>query len=420
MNILGIVAEYNPFHNGHLYHLNASIKLSKAQSTVCVMSGNFIQRGEPSIVNKWARTKMALKAGIDLVVELPVVYSMSSAEYFSRGAVKLLDSLGFVTHLCFGSEHGKIPQLEQIADILLDEPVLYRTRLKEHLSGGLSFPAAREAALKEYFKIKGLDPDIVNAINSSNNILGIEYIKALKSMGSSMNPLTIKRKSNDYNCRTLSGRISSATSIRKTIFEESVLDERIKYALPSFSIDILEDEFGKGRGPVSIKDFEKTILTLIRLSDTQSLKELSQVSEGLENRIKNAALECGKFECLLEEMTTKRYTNTRLQRILCGLLTGITTEEFDTFNKHGGPQYIRVLGFNQKGRELLSMAKKTAILPVIVKTANYKKSCNPLLKRMMEIELRATDAYVLAYDNPDFRRGRQDFLNELEIYHLHR
>jgi cytidyltransferase-like protein len=182
LKVAGIVAEYNPFHNGHLYQLEQTKALCSADYVVCVMSGNFIQRGEPAIVDKWARAEMALLCGADLVVEIPVAYAMSSAEYFAQGAVKILDSMNIIDFLCFGSESGSIDLLDLIADILHTEPEEYKTNLKEALSRGLSFPAAREAGLRRYMNGKpGSTYNIDNIMNNSNNILGIEYLKALKT-----------------------------------------------------------------------------------------------------------------------------------------------------------------------------------------------------------------------------------------------
>jgi predicted nucleotidyltransferase len=414
MKVLGIIAEYNPFHNGHLYHLEQSRKLTSSDYTVCVMSSNFIQRGEPAVVNKWARTQMALSCGIDLVLELPVVYSMSSAEFFAYGAVKILDSLGLVDNICFGTESGCLEQLDSIANILQKEPNTYRELLKENLSRGISFPAAREQALTGYFsQAGGFEGDIGCIMGSSNSILAIEYLKALKRLGSQIKPCTIARTSNAYNSKHLTGSISSATSIRKHIQSEYENMETLKEVIPEASYSILKKEFEAGRGPVYPSSFEGLVLSAIRKISKEELSALPYISEGLENRIKEAADNSGSFEELVENSSTRRYTITRIQRILFSILTGMTASEFDSFNACGGPQYIRVLGFSQRGRRLLSRMKETAALPVIVKTADYKNSCNPLLRRMLEIEASATDMYVLGYQNPVFRKSGQEFTQNI-------
>ncbi len=416
MSILGIIAEYNPFHNGHLYHLEQAKSLTGARYTVCVMSGNFIQRGEPALINKWARTKSAILSGIDLVIELPVVYSMASAEFFGFGGVKLLDSLGIVDYLCFGSENGSTVSLDEIAEILLNEPASYREYLKEHLDKGLSFPASRKSALLKYLSKMGADTDsLEETMRSSNNILGIEYLKALKKLGSTIKPVTIKRIISTYNSKELAGSIASATAVRKNIFDNSrkIDFDALKKVIPDNSLSILKEEFECGRGPVFPCMYETLLLGLARRMRTEDFSSLPYVNEGLENRLKAASGTSGSIEQYLETVCTKRYTRTRIQRILSSILTGLTKNEFDEFNKFGGPQYIRVLGFNSNGRELLSKIKKSAALPVIVKAADFKNSCNPLLKRMLEIEASATDIYVLAHSNTEFKRAGQEFTQNL-------
>lgn len=419
MKVLGLVVEYNPFHNGHAYHLAKAKELSGADYVVCVMSGNFIQRGEPAIVNKWARAKMALLSGVDLVIELPVVYAAASAEYFSYAAVKLLDSLGFVDFLCFGSEHGDITELNRIAALLLEEPSGYKEALRRLIATGISYPAAREKALIDYFSSEaGFSSVIKDIIGSSNNILGIEYLKALKRLNSNIIPLTVRRVANSYNSPELTGCISSATSIRKHINASPLSlseDPKLSTALPDASRTILEEEFQNGRGPVYPKAFEELILYTLRSCSKATLASMPYISEGIENRIKAAADNSGSLDKLVEAISTKRYTRTRVQRILFNSLLAVTSEEFEDFNKYGGPQYIRIFGFNAKGRKLLSEAKKKASLPVIMKTADYRTSCNPLLKRMLELETKATDIYVLGYNNPLFRKAGQEFTQNVVI-----
>jgi len=267
MKALGLIVEYNPFHNGHLYHLQQSRAVTGCEYVICVMSGNFIQRGEPALVNKWARARMALLSGVDLVLELPAVYAVSSAEFFAYGAVKILDSLGIVDSICFGSESGRIEDLDFIAGIVSEEPEPYKLFLKENLDKGLSFPAAREAALKSYLASgpKSCD-DIRSLLNSSNNILGIEYLKALKRLKSRIKPHTIRRISNSYHTGELTGAISSATAIRKNIFDSVSLPEKAKFfhTMPESSISVLKEEFKNGTGPVFSSSFDLILLSILR------------------------------------------------------------------------------------------------------------------------------------------------------------
>lgn len=417
MKVLGIITEYNPFHNGHLFHLEESRKLCAPDYTVCVMSGNFIQRGEPAIINKWARTRMALLSGVDLVLELPFVYAASSAEFFAFGGVRILDGLGVVSHLCFGSENGRTEELEMIADVLLNEPPQYRSFLKSYLDKGLSFPAARERALCEFFKEKPPCGNINTRalMGQSNNILGIEYIKAIKKLNSKITPLTIKRAANTYSSEKLTGAISSATSIRKHISGNSGepfagIPEK---ALPISSLNILKEELECGRGPVFMSDYEDIILYSLRRMPLEHIREAPYISEGLENRIKDCAMRSGSLGEFMEKVCTRRYTMTRIQRSLLAVMMGLSASELDIFNNSGGPRYIKVLGFNEKGRKLLSEIKRKSSLPVIVKTANFKKTEDALLNRMLEIEAVSTDLYVMGYRNPEYRRSGQEYTQNI-------
>lgn len=439
MPVLGIIAEYNPFHNGHLYHLEQSKKLTGADTIVCVMSGNFIQRGEPAVTDKWARAEMALRGGVDLVIELPVVYAMASAEYFAFGGVKLLDSLGLVDYLSFGSEAGNLGSLEAAAEILLKEPEGYKGELKEALNRGLSYPAAREYALCKHTAAESpnsmefTEPDkeneasgrpgsagnIGHLLGGSNNILGIEYLKALKRLNSRIRPVTIPRVSNRYNSEEITGSITSATAVRKLILDHSPgmglnlcpdsLRKALDLIVPSTTATILVKEFQAGRGPIFPTHFESLLLSSIRRMSPEAIAALPYVAEGLENRIKEAGENTGSLQLLIESICTKRYTRTRIQRILFHLLTNLTADELEQFGNAGGPQYIRVLGFNSRGRELLAEINRKSSLPVITKTADFKQHPDPLLRRMLAIEAAATDQYVLTCPSPKFRSGGQEF-----------
>lgn len=411
LKVLGIITEYNPFHNGHLYHIEKSRQVTNADFIVCIMSGNYIQRGEPAIVNKWARTKMALSAGIDLVIELPSVYALSSAEYFAFGAVKLLNSLGITDYICFGSESGEISQLRHIAEILANEPACYKDMLFDNLRTGISYPASRSDALQRYLSLNWNKAcDVNELISSPNNILGVEYIKALIRLKSNIKPLSIKRIGNSYNSSHITGQFASATSIRTELMQHVPLgSKKVKETLPQFSLDVLNDEFSNGRGPIFPNIFERLILACFRNMPVKNIQQLPYVSEGLENRIKSAAKTSTTLEEFLSTISTRRYTRTRLQRIMYNALGGITSAEFELFNKNGGPQYIRVLGFSKSGQELLSIMKKSATLPVITKTANLKYQKNHLSNRMFEIENILTDLYVLGYENPLYRKGGQEY-----------
>lgn len=424
MKVLGIVAEYNPFHNGHIYHIEQSKLLTGSDAVICVMSGNFIQRGEPALINKFARTEIALQSGVDLVIELPAPFAMSSAENFGYGAVKILDGIGIVDCISFGSEHGDIDALRQISDILADEPQQYKEELKKQLSSGLSYPAGRQIAMQKY--LEAMQPKNTSLSNpaavleTSNNILGIEYLKALKRLGSPIKPYTVKRVSNQYNSSGLTGTISSATSIRNSIHKSNKQDtlfahDALAMAVPPQTKAVIEREIEHGRGPNSIFNYETIIFALLRQMTHEQLRRIPDVSEGLEYRIKNACENSGCLDELFSNICTKRYTRTRIQRIINSLLTGVTKNDMELFMQYGGSQYARILGFNKIGRELLSKIKRNSSLPLITKTSDFKKSCNPLLTRMLQIESQATDLYVLGYKNPAFKKAGQEYTQNLVI-----
>ncbi|SJZ91198.1 nucleotidyltransferase [Selenihalanaerobacter shriftii] len=418
MKALGIITEYNPFHNGHLYHLRKSLKTTDADYTICVMSGNFVQRGNPAIIDKWNRVKMALEAGIDLVLELPIAYALRSAEYFAYGGVQLLNQTGIVDKMVFGSELGEIEPLIEISEILADEPTELSNLIQEELDKGVSFPKARAEALSIY--IPNLDTTLSTAkvkktINNPNNILGIEYIKALIQTNSQIKPLTIKRKGADYHQTKIKGKITSATAIRNTILKDQSLQD-IKELLPSYSFDILKENIRLNKGPIDLENFELPILTILRRTSPSTLKEIEDVTGGLENRIKDAANQATSLLELIDLIKTKRFTQTRIQRILLHLLLGLNKSTLKGFDKAGGPQYLRILGFSKKGQKILKTMKETSKLPLINRVANHYKSAYPadsLKAKMLAMEVKATNIYSLAYNNPKYRQGGQDYTQPL-------
>ncbi|NLK69680.1 MAG: nucleotidyltransferase [Clostridiaceae bacterium] len=411
MKVLGIVSEYNPFHLGHVYHIEESIKRTGATHTICVMSGNFVQRGEPAIVDKWARTKMALNGGIDLVLELPVVFACASAEIFAYGAVRTLHSTGIVDYLSFGSEQGELGSLWRIASVLYDEPTEYKEHLKKYLGLGFSFPIARDKALTSILREL---PD--NIMSKSNNILAIEYLKALKNLKSSIQPITLKRRGSVYTDNTLNSSYSSASAIRLFLKNGGQLtDPILNNNLPQYVIDIMEQELQKRRGPVFPDAFEGIILQLLRMSSPEILQQIPDVNEGLENRLISCALNSGTLDELINLVTTSRYPTSRIKRITSNLLWSIKKKDLQMFINDDTCGYLRVLGFNNKGRELLARIQNESTRPLVVKVANYKKQMSDLSKTMFEYDIKATNSYVLGFDEPKQRIGGQDFTMPIEM-----
>ena len=392
MNILGIISEYNPFHNGHSYHLNKSRELCNADYSICVMSGNFSQRGTPSIVDKWSRTQMALLGGVDLVIELPTIYSISSAENFANGAIKTLNNLSIVTHLSFGSEVGSLSVLDEFASILYQEPKEYITILSHELSKGLSYAKARENALLMYLN------DIrkyANILSNPNNILGIEYLKALKQLKSNISPITIQRNSVGHNDLSPVGNVASSTNIRQLLAQ----NKDIKKYIPYETYEILEENIKYGKIIKDLSVFEKEILYTFRKMSVEDISNLPDVSEGLEHAIKKAADSSVCLNDFIAKVKSKRYTLTRLQRIMLYAILDITKQDMLT-SKTAKQPYIRVLGMNQKGKELLSIIKHSnSKLPIITSVKDFTDTNkNKALANMLDTDILATNIYTLGYE----------------------
>lgn len=412
--VLGIIAEYNPFHNGHLYHLKESKKATGAEYTVAIISGNFTQRGSTSIIDKWKKTEMALQNGVDLIIELPVLYSISSSENFAEGSIKILNSLGIIDFLSFGSETSDIKILNNFANILYDEPKEYKKILSNYLDTGLSFPKARENALLEYIKnfedINTNFDNYKNILSSPNNILGIEYLKALKKYKGSIKPVCIKRSIADYNSSDISinTSIASATAIRELIKNKNF--NTIKTVIPEKSYSILADCINSGCIIPDLNCFEKEIIYVLRKMSIKEIANLPDVSEGLEFLIKKAVNSCNTLTELLNTIKSKRYTITRLQRILLYALLDISKKDMKLSKEVDSP-YIRVLGFNDNGKKLISkIMDKNPNQPLITSVKKFvDNNSNTSLQTMLNKDIFATNVYSLGFKNNSF--ANLDFKN---------
>ena len=406
--VLGIIAEYNPFHNGHLYQIEQAKRITGAQYVVAVITGNFAQRGNTALVNKWAKAQMALENGVDIVLELPTVYSISSAENFAEGAIKVLDSLKIVDTLCFGTETADFAALNNIANILYNEPKEYVALLNHELGKGLSYPKARENALMMYLNdIKRY----ANILSGPNNILAIEYLKALKRLKSDMKPFTIERKKVYYNDEKIVDEFASATAIRKLIATQQYDD--LRKVMPKSSYMLLKEEIQKGNYVIDLIKYEKEILYELRKMSVSDIANLPDVSEGLEYAIKNAADSCNNLMDLVNIIKSKRYTQTRIQRILLYILLGITKKDMQNSKKV--IPYARVLGFNARGKEMLSdICNINPKIQMITSVKKYtEQNNNKILKEMLEKDIFATDIYTLGYEYDSW--ANLDYTNKLVI-----
>lgn len=382
MKITGIITEYNPFHLGHLYHLEKAKIDTNAEGIICIMSGHFVQRGMPALIDKWTRARMAVENGVDLVIELPLVYSISSAEGFSDGAVSILNSTGVVQNIFFGSEHGETSDLDVIASTLSSEPAEYRGILKAALKKGFPYHTARSIALKEYLP-KVCCGDI---LSNSNNILAIEYIKALKKLDSSIVPTTLKRVGADYNSSELSTIYPSATSIRANLKQFSDLSQ-LKNSLPTNTYKTFCDLTKKNYKYVYGEDIFPYLKYKL-LTEGEKIKDILDIKEGLENKILKEIILSNSLDELILKIKSKRYTYTRINRILTSFFIGL--ENYKTKEiMNTKTNYIRPLAFNNTGIKILKEIKDKGQIDILTKVP--KK----ILDEKLKLDLLGTQAYSI-------------------------
>ena len=382
MKISGIICEYNPFHNGHLYHIRET-RNNGATHIVAVMSGNFVQRGDTAVMDKLERAKLAVRSGADLVIELPVQYCLSSAENFAAGAVWLLDSLGAVDELSFGSECGDTELLGKALETLDRTAETHADEIRTIMEKGYTYPRALNSV------INGIDPSIGEVITEPNNLLAIEYMRALKRFSSTMEPFTVKRVSAMHDSSTPDGSYASASYIRERLFSEQGASSVGEFTTQLWSEALSEAE---SRGEIaSLSRLERVLLYKLRTTDTDEIAAINDVGQGLEHRIYGARM-AGSLDELLFTVKTKRYTMARIRRIMLSLLIGITKEDMKQL-----PPYGRILAFNERGKEILAKAKSSARLPYAASIAKLAQQ-GEAAERFAELEIRASDVYGLALE----------------------
>ena len=387
--VVGIIAEYNPFHNGHSYHIQNTKAQTGADFVVAVMTGNFTQRGNTSVVNKWEKAKMALNGGVDLVIELPTIYSISSAENFANGAVKIFNTLGIVDAISFGMEANDISTLNNIANVLNSEPPEYKTLLEHELGKGNSFPKARDNALMMYLNdIKRY----ANVLKGSNNILAIEYLKALKKQKSNLVPVGIKREKVYYNSTKIIDEYASSTGIRNLLLHNQI--EEVRRVVPAKVFSMLLENIRQGTYVLDLTAYNYEIIYKLRSMSVKEIANLPDVNEGLENLIKDVSNKTNNLIELINGIKSKRYTQTRIQRILLYALLGITKKDMEVSKKM--VPYIRVLGCSENGKMLLSqISPKAKVITSFKKFESANR--NRRIAKFLEIDKRATDIYTLGY-----------------------
>lgn len=401
MKVLGIIAEYNPFHNGHFYHLQESVRTASPDYTVCVMSGNFTQRGEPAMADKWIRASAAVENGIDLVLELPFAFACNNAEYFAAGAVDILNRLGCVTHLSFGSEAGELSLLSGAAEYLSHEDEELKNSIKEFADQGLSFPKARYEAVK-----KCMGTAYSNVLMSANNILAVEYLKQLHLTGSKIEPMTVKRYGTGYHDKGFFENIASATAIRHQLSKSGSMKE-ISEFLPDKTYQVLQS-IDRGVN-ISFNEFYQLLIYKILTSETELLGSVLSATEGLENRVKKAAVESVDMDTMIKAVLSKRYTYTRIHRLLTHILIHLDKESF-RYIWDNRINYARVLGFSQRGASLLKQIKKEELSTIpILTNINREISRDSEEWKLLKYDITASDIYNLVthgeiYSHSDYVR----------------
>lgn len=439
MKVVGLITEYNPFHNGHKYHIERAKKITGADYCIAVMSGNFVQRGTPAVMDKYSRTQMALRNGVDLVLELPVCYATGSAEYFAHGAVSILDKLGVVNTLCFGSECGDISLLTQAAQFLLNAPVTFENQLQDYMREGLTYPAARLKALEHSMSDTNttcnqrttnlggstkipLEKSLICQVNSTgrhslskiltepNNILGIEYSKALIKFSSSIEPVTIQRISAHYHEKELSTIrpynsnnpelrdpiISSATAIRNSINQQGEISADVlavaAQSVPEDVANYLRDHY-QITYPITEEDFAQILKYKLRQEDSRSLANYLDITPDLAERMKNIKDFNMNVCSLIKEIKTKNMTLTRINRALIHILLNIKSDTTKQYVEADYTPYARILGIRKESTPLLRSIEKYGRIPTITKVSKAEEQLDTLGMQMLSEDIFAADIY---------------------------
>lgn len=406
MRVTGIIAEYNPFHNGHAYHLKKARESTGADCIVAVLSGPFTQRGEPAIADKWTRARMALSCGADLILELPFAFAAHSAEWFARSGVAILEKTRVVTDICFGMESDALEPLQAIAHTAAKETGYFRKVLKRSLKEGRSFPAARAEALSR--SLTDGPESLREMVKQPNNILAIEYLKSLLLLKSDIRPVGILREGTGYHDTQAAGAYASASYIRKKIREGD--PAAASPYMPEAAYEILRGAIDAGRAPVFPEAYDAAVLSCLRRTAPKKIAGWPDVSEGLENRLYRLAQESTSVEELIDAAATRRYTRARIRRILAYGLAGLTKRELEKYKKAGGPMYLRVLGFNENAAPLIKAIREHAALPLVMSPAKALKEMRSKTARsQLLLDIRAQNLYALGVPGPSNRNGNMDY-----------
>jgi len=388
MKVNGIIAEYNPFHNGHLYQMDVSRRMTGADYTIVIMSGDFVQRGAPALLDKHRRAEMALRCGADLVLGLPAIYSVSSAEYFSMGAVSALDKLGVVTHLCFGSECGNVDIMTKAARILVEEPEEFSSTMRQYLKQGVSYPNARNWAMFLNYPFLEAYRDV---FATPNNILGIEYIKALLRRNSEITPVTVLRTGAGYHDRMADTEYCSALALRQALYAGQTPDF-MKSQIPTEAWKILQQSL-EDSSCICSNDFSDLLYYKLLLERENGYEKYLDVSEDLSDRIRNSLDSYRDYDNFCDLLKTKNMTYTRISRCLLHILLNIRQEDIEFCKKLDYAPYARVLAMRKDAHELLSAIKKQSSIPLVTKLADAENFLDADALHMLTQDILASHIY---------------------------
>ncbi len=420
IHAVGIIAEYNPFHCGHAYHIKKAKSLAHTPYCIAAISGDFVQRGAPAVFDKYTRTRMALLSGADLVIELPPLFATASAEDFAACGAALLDSLGVVSHLCFGSECGELSPLLELAAFMCDEPEELSSLIKQYVSLGHSYPKARQIALERCVSLdSNMASHMETLLSSPNNILGIEYCKAILRSRSSMIPLTLSRRGSRYEDEELSHSYSSASAIRKYLLSEysSSSDGKISPGplagqMPDSCLDL-----ALAAVPLAVHDFSSLLSCRLLELHRQgiSFDRFADVSGELAARLEKQLLNFSSFEDRIAALKTRQYTYTRVSRCLTHILLHMTAQTYRSRKEEGYASYVRILGFRRESAELLSAVKKASRLPLITKTAHGRNILEPRTFSWFEQDLAASHIYQAVLAQKSGRPVKNEYTQSIMI-----
>jgi len=389
MKICGLITEYNPFHNGHIHHMREARDLTGCDFLVVVMSGNFVQRGAPAIIDKYERAAMALQGGADLILELPSLFAVSSAETFALASVNLLNQLGCVDTLCFGSEAGSLEPLKKVALLLNHEPPAFSENVRSRMRTGVNYPTARALALIDWFGDEL--PELEHILDKPNNILGIEYLRAIDRLHCSITPVTIRRWTSEYHSElAVYEDVASATAIRKMLYEEDGI-ERITPYVTAYTAR----EFALKHGvstPVRANDFSQ-LLQYRLFSERDRLTDYLHFAPELSERVNNLLPDIYDFKEWGAALKTKAFTHTRINRALFHLILNMKNSDLQMFREEDYCMYARILGFRKDSAPLLSEIKKNSALPLISKMADAKNILCEKALYLLSFDVNSSNVY---------------------------